>query len=73
MTVTEPTVVKMHESVDVPEPPVKVEGVRVQAEMSDVSATSPVKPFNGATVIVEVPGVFTGTVTDVGVADMKMP
>jgi len=41
--------------------------------LSNVSATSPVKPFNGATVIVEVPGVFTGTVTDVGVADMKMP
>jgi hypothetical protein len=68
VTVTVPAVVNVQESVDVPEPPVTLVGVNVQAELSEVRATVPVKPFNGATVIVDVPAVFTATVTLVGAA-----
>jgi hypothetical protein len=68
VTVSEPVVVKVHESVEVPEPPVTVAGVKVHAVLSLVRATSPVKPFNGAIVIVDVPGVPTITETVVGLA-----
>jgi len=44
-TVTELATAKVQDSVDVPEPPVTVVGVRVQAKLSDVSATSPVNPL----------------------------
>jgi len=69
-TLTVPVAVKVQDSVDVPEPPVTVAGVRVQAELSDASATSPVKPLTGEIVIVEVPAEFTATVTDVGLAEI---
>ncbi len=70
MTVTEPATAKVHDSVEVPEPPVTDAGVRVQAALSADSATSPANPFKGAIVIVEVPGEFTATVTVVGFAEI---
>jgi len=70
VTVTDPATVKVQERVEVPEPPVTVAGVRVQAALSDVRATSPVNPFSGEMVIVEVPGEFTAIVTIVGLAEM---
>ena len=50
-----------------------LEGVRVQVnpaegDMEEVSATVPVKPFTGATVIVEVAAVPALTATVVGLA-----
>jgi len=67
-TVTTPVAVKVHDSVEEPEPPVTVAGVNVQAELSAVSATSPANPLTGETVIVEVPGEPTVVVTVAGVA-----
>src|SRR5436309_10448289 len=55
---------------DVPEPPVTVDGVRLQAELSDARATSPVKPLTGEIVIVEMPAEFMATVTAVGLAEI---
>jgi hypothetical protein len=63
-----PVVVKVQERVEVPEPLVTVVGVRLQAVLSLVSATPLVNPFNGETVIVDVPGVPTTTETVVGLA-----
>jgi hypothetical protein len=54
----------------VPEPPVKVAGVKVHAELSFVKATLPLNPFNGEMIMVEVPGTSTTEDTIVGVADM---
>ena len=68
VTVTVPAALKVHESVDVPEPPVTVIGLSVQAELSDVRATLPVNPFTGETVIVESPAELTATVTVFGEA-----
>ena len=65
---TVPAAVNVQESVEVPEPPVTLVGVKVHAELSEARATVPVKPFTDATVIVEVPAVFTATVTLVGLA-----
>lgn len=65
---TVPAEVNVHESVEVPDPPVTLVGVKVHAELSEARATAAVKPFNDATVIVEVPAVFTATVTLVGAA-----
>jgi len=42
--------------------------VRPAGETDDVRATVPVKPFTGATVIVDVPATPTFTVTVVGAA-----
>ena len=70
VTVTDPATVNVHERVEVPEPPVTVAGIRVQAALSDVKATSPVNPFSGKMVIIEVPGEFTAIVTIVGLAEM---
>jgi len=70
MTVTVPATAKVQDSVDVPEPPVTVVGVSVHAELSDTRATSPVNPFKGEMVIVEVPAEFTATVTLVGFAEI---
>ena len=70
MTVTLPAEVKVHDRVDVPEPPVTVAGFRVQAALSDARATSPVNPFSGEIVIVEVPAEPTVTVTAVGLAEI---
>lgn len=69
-TVTGPVEVNVQDRVEVPEPPVTVPGVRVQAELSAARATLPVKPFTGETVIVEVPGELTTTDTVVGLAEM---
>ena len=70
VTTTVPAAVKVQERVEVPEPPATVAGVRVQAELSAARATSPVKPFTGEIVIVEVPAELTTTVTVVGLAAM---
>ena len=58
----------MQDRVDVPEPPVTVTGVRMQAVLSDVNATSAVNPLSGETVMVESPAEPTATVTLVGAA-----
>ncbi len=58
----------MQDRVDVPEPPVTVTGVRMQAVLSDVKATSAVNPLSGETVMVESPAEPTATVTLVGAA-----
>ena len=68
VTVTLPVTEKVHDSSDVPEPPATVAGVRVQAELSDVKATSAVNPLSGETVMVESPAEPTATVTPVGAA-----
>lgn len=69
-TVTGPVDMKVQDRVDVPEPPVMVAGVRVQAELFAARARLPVKPFTGETVIVDVPGELTIVATVVGLADM---
>jgi hypothetical protein len=68
VTVTLPVDVNVHDSVEVPEPPITLGGVRVQAVLSLVRSTVPVKPLTGAIVIVEVPGELTTTGTVVGLA-----
>ncbi len=73
VTVTVPAELKVQDSVEVPEPPVTVAGVSVQAELSDTSATSPVNPFTGDIAMLEVPGEFTATDTAVGLAMMVKP
>src|SRR5207249_2622160 len=70
VTVTVPVLVNVHDSVDVPEPPVTVVGVRVQAELLAVRATFPLNPFSGEMVIVDAPGELTTTETEVGLADI---
>lgn len=64
----------MQDRVLVPEPPVMLVGLRVQLRLVElvvtVRATVPAKPFNGATVIVEVPATPTVVVTLVGLAAM---
>jgi len=62
--------VNVQDSVDVPDPPVTLVGVNVHAELSEVRATVPVKPFTGETVTVEVPAVLMAIVTLVGLAAM---
>jgi len=62
--------VNVQDSVDVPDPPVTLVGVKVHAELSEVRATVPVKLFSGAMIMVEVPGEFTATATAVGLATM---
>jgi len=63
--------VKVHDSVEVPEPPVTVDGPRVHAPLSETRATSPVKPFNGETVIVEVAATPMVADTLVGLAAIE--
>ena len=70
VTLTVPAAVKVHDKVDVPEPPATVVGVKVHAELLDARATLPVKLFTGEIVMVEVPGEPTETVTAVGLAAM---
>jgi hypothetical protein len=70
VTVTVPAEVKVQERVEVPDPPVTVAGVNVQAELSAVRATSPVNPFTAVIVIVEAPGDPTEVVTVLGLAEM---
>ena len=69
MTVTDPVAVNVQDRVAVPEPPVTLVGVIVQAVLADVRATVPVNPFTGETVMVEVPAELTATVTAFGLAD----
>jgi len=59
---------KVQDRVEVPEPPDTVAGVRLHEALSLVNETSPVNPFNGPTVIVEVSATPTLTVTLVGLA-----
>jgi len=68
ITSTVPALAKVQDSVDVPEPPVTVVRVREQAALSETNATSPVNPFNGVIVMVEVPAEPTATETEVGFA-----
>jgi flagellar basal body rod protein FlgF len=68
VTATTPVAVKVHDSVEEPEPPVTMTGANVQAELSAVSATSSANPLMGETVMVEVPGEPTVVVTVDGVA-----
>ena len=68
VTVTDPVLLKVHDKVEVPEPPFTVAGVRVQAELLEDKATAPVKLFRGEIVMVEVPGELTATDTAVGEA-----
>lgn len=70
VTVTLPAGTKVHDRVEDPDPPAIVVGVSVQAELSVVSATLLVKPFNGVTEIVEVPATPATTLTVVGLAAM---
>ena len=70
VTVTEPAVLKVHERMEVPEPPVTVVGVRVHATLSAANATLLANPFKEATVIVEVPADPTDTVTVIGLAEI---
>ena len=60
----------VHDSVEVPDPPVTPVGFNVHAELSDPSATTLLKPFTGETVTVEVPLVLAATVKVVGFAAM---
>jgi len=62
--------VKVQDSVEEPEPPITVVGVRAQAALSEVKATSPVNAFKGAMLIVEAPGDPTDAVTLVGLAEI---
>lgn len=73
MTVKVPLTVAVQDRVDVPDPPVTEVGVSVHVipvagEEDDVSATVPVNPLTGATVIVEVPAWLVLTATLVGLA-----
>ena len=70
VTVTVPAAVKVHDRIDVPEPPVIGATERVHAVLSLVRATTPVNPFNGEIVIVDVPADPTVTVTEAGLADI---
>src|SRR5437667_12867480 len=72
-TVTTPAELHVQERVEVPEPPVTVMGGRVQAELSDVRATSPVNMFTGAIVIEEVPAEPMVARPRDGLAEMVKP
>ena len=63
-------VVNVQDSVEVPDV-VTLVGVRVQTAVSLLARfTAPVNPFSGAIVMVDVPGLPTLTVTEVGLALM---
>jgi hypothetical protein len=63
-----PVDVKVHESVDEPEP-VRLVGETVQNDVVLVARlTTPVKPFTALIVAVDVPPAFTFTLTLVGLA-----
>jgi hypothetical protein len=67
VTVRVPAVVKVHDSVDVPEP-VTLVGERLHAELFDVKVTIPLNPYWAVTVIVDVPDWLTFGETLVGLA-----
>jgi hypothetical protein len=62
----------VHEIVELPEPPVTLVGESVQDRLVELVVTDkptvPVKPSNGATVMVEVPTKLTAVLTLVGLA-----
>jgi len=77
VTVKDPVVDAVHESTEVPDDVVvlkvtlvgdSVQVRPVDGETVSVNPTVPVKPFVAATVIVEVPGEPTATLTVVGLA-----
>jgi hypothetical protein len=63
-----PALVKVHESVELPEPPATLVGERVHAVLLLARLTVPVNPPTGLMVIVEVAAVPALTVTLVGLA-----
>jgi hypothetical protein len=63
-----PAAVNVQESVEDPDPPATLVGVKVHAELSEARATVPVKLFTAETEMADVPAVFTATVTLVGAA-----
>jgi hypothetical protein len=67
VTTKVPVEVNVHDSVEVPEP-VMVVGDRVQAALFAVRVAVPENPLIAVSVIVDVPAVFTATVTLVGLA-----
>jgi len=71
VTVVVPAVVNVQDSVDVPDPPMIVMGVIVQAELSAARTTSSVNPFTGETATVEVPARPTLVATLTGLAEIK--
>ncbi len=71
VTVTLPVAAKVQDSVELPDPPVTVVGVRVHALLSETSATLLVNPFRGDTAIVDVPGIPTTMLTLEGVAAIE--
>jgi len=68
--VTLPVEEKVHDRVEVPEPPETDAGERVHAALSLVRATVPVNPFNGEIDMSEVPAELTFTSTAVGFTDI---
>ncbi len=70
VTVTIPVVAKVQDSVDLPEPPLTLVGVRVHASLSAERATSPVKALRGDMVIVDIPAVPTAMLAAVGLAEI---
>ncbi len=73
VTLKTPAADPVQESVEVPDPPDMLGGLRVHARpvLGDRVAdklTVPANPFTAATVMIDVPAVLTFTVTDVGLA-----
>jgi len=68
VTVTLLAELKVQDNTEVPEPPDTVDGDRPHEALSLVNETSPVNPFKGSTMIVEVPATPTLKVTLVGLA-----
>ena len=68
-----PGTLPLHDRVDVPEPPLILVALRVHERLVELvvtdNVTVPLKPFDGATVIVEVPATFTFTFTLVVLTD----
>jgi len=70
VTVTLPVAAKVHDSVEVPAPPVTVDGESVHAELSLVKATSLANPLTGEIVMVDVAATPTVADTVLGLAEM---
>jgi len=70
VTVTLPVDEKVHDRVELPEPPETDAGVKLHAALPLVTATAPVNPFNGEMDMSDVPAELTFTSTAVGFADI---
>ena len=70
VTVTLPVDEKVHDRVELPEPPETDAGERVHAALPLVRATAPVNPFSGEIDMSDVPAELTLTFTAVGFAAM---